>query len=139
MRQTQRLTREEFLADMDAQDATAYRILAIGEVSKSLTEEMKSRYPRIPWRQILGMRNILAHEYFVREGEIIWETIQVGLPDLAAACRFELERMRPAEDTSSTSAFEILANLPDDMFAEECVDEPPEAREGLDAGQREPG
>ncbi len=82
--QTQSLSREEFLAEMDVQDATAFRILAIGEASKNLTDEMKSRHPHIPWRQILGMRNILAHAYFVREGEIISDTIQTGLPDLAA-------------------------------------------------------
>jgi uncharacterized protein with HEPN domain len=39
------------------------------------------------------MRNILAHEYFTREGEIIWETLKVGLPDLAVACRKELKRL----------------------------------------------
>jgi uncharacterized protein with HEPN domain len=36
---------------------------------------------------------ILAHEYFVRESELIWETIKVGLPDLAAVCRDELKRL----------------------------------------------
>jgi uncharacterized protein with HEPN domain len=92
-RQTGGLTREEFLANVDMQDATAYRLLAIGEASKDFGGDIKSRYPNIPWRQILGMRNILADEYFVRESEIIWETVQVGLPELAAACRAELERL----------------------------------------------
>jgi len=36
------------------------------------------------------MRNFLAHEYFIRESEIIWETVKVGLPDLADVCRAEL-------------------------------------------------
>ncbi len=39
------------------------------------------------------MRNLLAHEYFVRESEIIWETVRVGLPGLANVCRVELERL----------------------------------------------
>lgn len=94
VRQTASLTREEFLGDADVQDATAYRILAIGEASKDLGNELKARYPQVPWRQILGMRNILAHEYFVRESEIIWETVQIGLPELAAVCRAELIRLK---------------------------------------------
>src|SRR5579862_3497286 len=90
--QTAGLTREQFLENLDVQDATAYRLLAIGEAARDLAEELTSRYPEIPWRQILGMRNILAHEYFTRESEIIWETIKGGLPELAAVCRTELAR-----------------------------------------------
>jgi uncharacterized protein with HEPN domain len=92
-RQTAGLTREGFLKDPDIQDATAYRLLAIGEAAKGLDNDLKSRYPHIPWRQILGMRNILAHEYFTRESEIIWETLTAGLPELAAVCRVELTRL----------------------------------------------
>ena len=91
-RQTNGLTREAFLQDPDVQDATAYRLLAIGEAAKDLDEYLKSHHPHIPWRQILGMRNILAHEYFTRESEIIWETLKIGLPELAAVCRTELAR-----------------------------------------------
>jgi uncharacterized protein with HEPN domain len=92
-RQTAGLTREAFLDNVDVQDATAYRILAIGEATRDLGNDLKSRHPQLPWRQIMSMRNILAHEYFVRESELIWETIKVGLPDLAAVCRDELKRL----------------------------------------------
>ena len=92
-RQTGGLTREAFLQDPDIQDETAYRLLAIGEAAKDLDDDLKSRHPHTPWREILGMRNILAHEYFTRESEIIWETIKSGLPELAAVCRTELVRL----------------------------------------------
>jgi uncharacterized protein with HEPN domain len=93
-RQTGGLTRESFLDDPDVQDATAYRLLAIGEAAKDLSDDLKARHPHIPWRQILGMRNILAHEYFIRESEIIWETLKVGLPELVAVCRTEVDHLR---------------------------------------------
>ena len=93
--QTSRLSKAQFLADSDAQDATAYRILAIGEIAKSLPSEVKERHPHIPWKQIISMRNLLAHEYFVRESEIIWETLQAGLPMLQAACEAELRLAAP--------------------------------------------
>lgn len=92
-RQTGGLSREAFLEDADVQDATAYRLLAIGEAAKALDDDLRSRYSHIPWRQILGMRNILAHEYFTRESEIIWETLEAGLPELAVVCRAELARL----------------------------------------------
>ena len=92
-RQTGGMTREAFLQDADVQDASVYRLLAIGEAAKDLDDDLKSRYPHIPWRQILGMRNILAHEYFTRESEILWETLKAGLPELAAVCRIELARL----------------------------------------------
>jgi uncharacterized protein with HEPN domain len=92
-RQTGEITGEAFLQDPDVQDATAYRLLAIGEAAKDLDDDLKTRHPYIPWRQILGMRNILAHEYFTRESEIIWEILQVGLPELAAVCRAGLARL----------------------------------------------
>lgn len=95
-RQTAGLTREAFLGDADAQDATAYRLLAIGEAAKALGDDLKAWHPQIPWRQILGLRNVLAHEYFIRESEIIWETIRIGLPRLASVCRAELDRVCPS-------------------------------------------
>lgn len=93
-RQTAEMSRAAFLDDPDAQDATAYRLLAIGEAARNLDDDFKSRHPQIPRRQIAGMRNILAHEYFIRESEIIRETVKIGLPQLAAACREELDRLR---------------------------------------------
>jgi uncharacterized protein with HEPN domain len=47
-RQTGSLTREAFLQDPDVQDATAYRLLAIGEAAKDLDDNLKSRHPHIP-------------------------------------------------------------------------------------------
>ena len=95
-RQTAGLDRKQFVADPDVQDATAYRLLAVGEAARGLGDDLKARHPHIPWRQILGMRNILAHEYFTRETEIIWETIKGGLPELKAVCRAELARLGSA-------------------------------------------
>jgi uncharacterized protein with HEPN domain len=88
-RQTGKLSEAEFLADPDVEDATAYRLLAIGEAAKGLDDSIKTRNPDIPWRQIVGLRNILAHEYFIRESAIIWQTVRVALPRLANVCRTE--------------------------------------------------
>ncbi len=75
-RQIGALTREAFLQDAGVQDATAYRLLAIGEAAKDLDDDLKSRHPH--------------------ESEIIWETLKAELPELAAACRAELARLGSA-------------------------------------------
>ena len=54
-RQTSGLTRERFLEDPDVQDATAYRLLSIGEAAKDLNDDVTSRHPHVAWRQILGI------------------------------------------------------------------------------------
>lgn len=40
------------------------------------------RFPQIPWKEIIGMRNQLIHAYFDVDHDIVWRTIQVALPDL---------------------------------------------------------
>jgi hypothetical protein len=74
-RQTANLSEAEFLGNADVEDATAYRLLAIGEATKGLDDDFKARHPEIPWSLIVGLRNILAHEYFIRESAIIWQTV----------------------------------------------------------------
>lgn len=87
------MTEAQFLSDIDVEDATAYRLLAIAEAVGSLDEGIKSQHPEIPWHQIIGMRNILAHQYFARESAILWQTVKVGLPQFARVCRTELSRL----------------------------------------------
>lgn len=91
--QADRLGREAFLQDRDALDATSYRLIAIGEAARGLSDAIKSLRPDVPWAQIVAMRNLLAHQYFMRESTIVWETVTVGLVDLVAACETEIERL----------------------------------------------
>ena len=54
---TRETTREEFLRSTLLQDAIIRRIEVIGEAVKNIPKEIKDRYPNIPWRQIVGMRD----------------------------------------------------------------------------------
>lgn len=55
--------KNSFFEDEILQDAIIRRLEIIGEASKQLPKEMLERYPQIPWRQIIGFRNIAIHEY----------------------------------------------------------------------------
>ena len=74
--------KSSFLADEIAQDAVAYNLLALGEACINLSEEFKSNHPQIPWSAIRGIRNLLAHEYFVVDPEVLFITATKNVPDL---------------------------------------------------------
>lgn len=52
----------------------------IGEAVGKLSEELKGRYPDVPWQDVKDFRNLLAHEYFGVDLEIVWNTIRDDLP-----------------------------------------------------------
>ena len=52
----------------------------IGEASKNIPKDIKENYPDIPWKEIAGMRDKIAHEYFGVDLKIVWQTIQEDLP-----------------------------------------------------------
>ena len=54
----------------------------IGEAASQLDEAICSKYPDVPWRQIIGMRNFLFHEYFRVDANILWATAKKAVPPL---------------------------------------------------------
>ena len=80
------VTYEKFLEDIDLQDVSAFRILQIGENANNLSEGFKDKHSQIPWHQISGFRNIVAHEYGNIEPETLWKTITVDIPKLREFC-----------------------------------------------------
>nr|WP_245354138.1 HepT-like ribonuclease domain-containing protein [Brachybacterium sacelli] len=75
-------------------DAVAMRLLEVGEAVKSLSEEVTSSEPDIPWRAVAGMRDFLAHHYFVTNPEVIQAVIDKDLEPLDMAVGRLLERAR---------------------------------------------
>jgi uncharacterized protein with HEPN domain len=66
-------------------DAILYNLLILGEAVKALTEETKRRRPEIPWKQIAGLCDLLAHEYFQIDFDEIEKVIERDLGALDAA------------------------------------------------------
>ena len=61
-------------------DAVVRNFEIIGEASKNIPEEIQMKYPEIPWKKMYGMRNLISHEYFGIDYEMIWQIATVNLP-----------------------------------------------------------
>lgn len=94
---TQGMSRESFLADTLKQDAVIRNIEIIGEATNNLLTVdpgIAARYPSIPFPQIYGMRNRVAHGYFAVSLPMVWDSVAVDVPELRLAMAKVLEELR---------------------------------------------
>lgn len=73
---------EAFLADRKTQYAVLRALEVIGEAAKRIPAEIQNSYPDIAWRQIIGMRNIIAHDYLGIRISRVFETVTAFFPGL---------------------------------------------------------
>jgi uncharacterized protein with HEPN domain len=77
-------TEAEFVADETLCYAVAQRLTTIGEAVARLSPEIKARHSSVPWQDIVGLRNILVHEYFGIHWPLVWQTAVDHAPVLRA-------------------------------------------------------
>ncbi|MCD6093211.1 MAG: DUF86 domain-containing protein [Candidatus Omnitrophica bacterium] len=75
------LTSETFAENEMVVDAVIRNLEIIGEASSNIPEDVREKCPDIPWRRMIGLRNITIHEYFGVDLGIIWEIINRNLPE----------------------------------------------------------
>ena len=71
---------EEYSANELIQKWMIFHLQIIGEASSKISDKIRSETPSVPWRQIIGLRNIIVHEYFGIDPEEIWNTIVTDIP-----------------------------------------------------------
>ncbi|NEQ98453.1 MAG: DUF86 domain-containing protein [Cyanothece sp. SIO2G6] len=82
LRFTSEMTRDDLAGDRRTQAAVLYEIIVIGEAANRLSVEFRANNPAVPWREIIGMRNILAHQYDKIDVDVVWGAIQEDIPEL---------------------------------------------------------
>jgi uncharacterized protein with HEPN domain len=81
------ITFEEFCNDRKTYSAVIREFLIIGEAVGRLSDDLKQRCPDVKWQDIKDFRNMLIHEYFGIDMEILWKVIEKDLPALMNAVK----------------------------------------------------
>ena len=72
----------DWVKDRKTIDAVVRNLQIIGEATNHVPEDVRSRYSDVPWAQLRGMRNILIHEYFGVDTDILWRAVTEDVPRL---------------------------------------------------------
>jgi len=67
--------------------ALVAQVAMLGEAASRVTDEGRQRYPDVPWREIIGMRNQLVHGYWSIDPDELWRTIRRDIPVLVESLR----------------------------------------------------
>lgn len=71
---------EQFQADRKTVDAVVRNLEVIGEAVKNIPQTVRDQHPHIPWQRVAALRDILIHEYFGIDMEILWDVVHNKLP-----------------------------------------------------------
>jgi uncharacterized protein with HEPN domain len=88
---TRGVTQDQYLKDRKVQLAVERALEIIGEAARLVSTEFKKLHPDIPWQQIIGQRNVIAHDYGEIKQDRIWKVATDRIPDLVG----QLERLLP--------------------------------------------
>jgi len=76
------LSFEDFVKNEMVVDAVIRNLEIVGEAARNIPEEVRSKYSDIPWKRVVGFRNIVIHGYFDVDLEIVWVIAKERLPEL---------------------------------------------------------
>ncbi len=84
--------RERFETDELVQTWIVHNLQIIGESCRTISVPFREAHSEIPWSRIIGMRNILVHDYFGIDTDVVWEAVEKEIPQLRERTRAILEQ-----------------------------------------------
>ena len=85
LRYTEGLSAEQLMQDDKTYDAVVRNLEILGEAAKHIPNEARDLLDDIDWRKAAGMRDMLAHDYFGIDNDILWDVVQNKVPELLEA------------------------------------------------------
>ncbi len=79
---SQGLTKSDLENNEEKQSAILYQVIVIGEATKRLSRDFRHSHSDIPWKEIAGMRDILAHQYDKVDINTLWDVVNQDIPEL---------------------------------------------------------
>jgi len=79
---TEGMTFEAFETDPKTVRAVAFELTTMGEAARAIPPDVQKSYPQIPWDKMQAIRNVIVHEYFRIDEEILWKTSQEDIQPL---------------------------------------------------------
>lgn len=83
-----------FLEDRKTCDSVLRCLEVIGEAAKRIPDEVRLKYPAVPWREMAGMRDKVIHGYFVVDFEMVWLVVKEDLPQIKPIIKQMLLEMK---------------------------------------------
>ena len=74
--------RRAFVADELIQTYIVHNLQILGEAAAKIPSDQQREYPNLPWPKMVGMRNVLVHNYFNIDLDIVWQVVETELPAL---------------------------------------------------------
>ena len=103
---------QRFVAGMDyttfAKDdrtnfATVRALEIIGEATKQVPGEIRTRFPAVPWSEMAGMRDKVIHAYFGVDLKIVWDTVITDIPRAIPAMQEAIQVLTEEDETTGKS------------------------------------
>lgn len=83
---------DDLIEDNKTFDAVVHNLQIIGEATKQIPDEISRKYPQTAWRKMAGLRDIIAHAYFMVNSKIVWDIIATKIEPLYKTVQLILER-----------------------------------------------
>ena len=98
LRYTEGRSKDQVFDDDIRADAVLLNLHIIGEAVKKLPGDLRERYSDVAWREIAGLRDVIAHTYFALDSDILWDAVEREVPVLVNAVKRIIRKERQVGD-----------------------------------------
>jgi len=79
--------RTRFVADDTVMRAVLFDLAVIGEAAKGISASTRTKYPSVPWSEMAGLRDVVIHQYFGIDANVVWRAATVSVPTVVVVLR----------------------------------------------------